>query len=151
MAKVADALVGVVDTAAARYAAFSDAQASVRHAADGWSAKEVIGHLIDSAANNTQRFVRAQETGALVFPGYAQDHWVRSQGYQAGEWQDLVAFWRMFNHHVGRVIRCIPPESFAIPCTIGDGPPVTLGFLVEDYLAHLRHHLEQIDARLVRS
>jgi hypothetical protein len=151
MPNIADDLVAVVDEAAARYLTFTDAHASVRHATDGWSPKEVIGHLIDSAANNTQRFVRAQESGALVFPGYAQDHWVRTQGYQSADWKNLVAFWQMFNHHVGRVMRCIPPESLAIPCSIGDGAPVTLGFLVEDYFAHLRHHLEQIDARLVRS
>jgi len=147
---VADDLVETVDTAAERLLRFDDADASVRPAANAWSPKEIVGHLVDSAANNHQRFVRAQQEGSLTFPGYAQEHWVRSQGYQASDWADLVRFWQLFNHHLAQVIRRIPAAALAVDCRVGDGEPVTLGFLVADYLVHLQHHLEQIDAQLVR-
>src|SRR6202012_6160658 len=39
----------------------------------GWTSKEIVGHLLDSASNNRQRFVRAAIAGAYVGPKYAQD------------------------------------------------------------------------------
>ena len=42
---------------------------SLKPAANKWSPKEIIGHLIDSATNNHQRFVRVQfeDTPAIVY------------------------------------------------------------------------------------
>jgi hypothetical protein len=148
---VADELVATVDAAVARLGRRNDAEASVRPGVDRWSPKEVIGHLIDSAANNLHRFVRAQEVPMLEFPGYAQDHWVGSQGYQLRDWRQLLSFWQAFNHHLAHVIRRLPEDALARPCRIGDGAPVSLQFLVEDYLAHLKHHLVQVDHRLAPS
>jgi hypothetical protein len=148
--QTAEILVETVDGAAARYRKATDAAASVRPSAGEWSAKEVLGHLIDSAGNNLQRFVRAQQEETLVFPGYAQDHWVRTQGYQSTAWPELVQLWQLSNHHLARVIRRIPPAALSTECRIGTGDPVTLGFLVDDYVVHMQHHLTQIDARLVR-
>ena len=72
----------------------ADGRAAARRPdAQTWSPKEVLGHLIDSAANNHQRFVRAQETDALTVPGYEQNHWVESQGYQEADWPHLIALW----------------------------------------------------------
>ena len=113
-----------------------------------WSPKEVLGHLIDSAGNNHQRFVRAQETDALRLPGYEQNHWVRSQGYHDAEWTHLVALWTHFNLHLADVIARIPPDRYAVPCTIGDSEPVTLEFVIVDYVRHLKHHMAQIRERL---
>jgi hypothetical protein len=119
-----------------------------RPAADGWSAKEVLGHLIDSAANNHQRFVRAQQTDALTMPGYEQNHWVTSQGYQDADWAHLVTLWTHLNLHLADVITRIPPSKYSVPCVIGDDQPVTLEFIVVDYLRHLNHHVAQIRERL---
>jgi hypothetical protein len=54
---------------------------ALKPAPDRWSKKEILGHLIDSAANNHQRFVRAQGTPRLEFPGYEQEFWVATQAY----------------------------------------------------------------------
>ena len=127
----------------------ADARAAARHPAPGtWSPKEVLGHLIDSASNNHQRFVRAQETDALTLPGYEQNHWVRSQGYDAAEWTHLIALWTHFNLHLADVIARIPADRYAVPCTIGGSKPVTLEFVIVDYLSHLKHHMAQIRERL---
>lgn len=109
---------------------------------------EVIGHLVDSAANNHQRFVRAQQVAELVFPKYEQNDWVRVQGYNEVPWMDLVELWRRYNLHLAHVMRRIPDDKLEVRCTIGDYAPVTLGFLVEDYLTHLRHHLKKIGERV---
>ncbi len=112
-----------------------------------WSIKEIVGHLIDSAANNHQRFIRAQQTDEFEFSGYEQDAWVRSQGYQDRPWLELIEFCVLYNHHLSHAIRRIPGTALTVPCRIGTGESVTLGFLVDDYLVHLRHHVKQIEER----
>jgi hypothetical protein len=120
-----------------------------------WSPREIIGHLVDSASNNHQRFIRGQFQDTLVFPGYAQDDWVRAGRYQDAPWDDLVALWRTFNLQIARVMAAVPDEirlrermthnvdqiGFE---TIPQGRPATLDHLMRDYVAHLEHHLRQI-------
>src|SRR5689334_15810819 len=144
---VAKELTSVVQAASARLAALSETTVTHRPAPDRWTIKEVLGHLIDSAANNHQRFVRAQFVSELVFPKYEQNEWVRSQHYNEIEWPELIEFWRRYNLHVARVIQNIAPEALGVRCTIGDYEPVTLKFLAEDYVAHLKHHLAKIEER----
>ena len=144
---VAEELSRVVESAAIELRTITEDVAASKRRPDVWSVKEILGHLVDSAANNHQRFVRAQQASAFSFPGYEQDHWVRSQDYQARPWLLLIDFWAAYNHHLAHVIRQIPEAAAHVPCRIGTGDAVTLGFLVEDYLAHLRHHLKQIQER----
>jgi hypothetical protein len=107
-----------------------------------------IGHLIDSAANNQHRFVRAQFVQELVFPKYEQNEWVRCQWYNDVEWQDLIDLWRRYNLHLAHVIRHAPADALTIRCVIGDYEPVTLQCLIEDYVVHLKHHLGAIAERV---
>src|SRR5262245_37369416 len=79
--------------------ALSDDDVSMRPAPDRWTIKEVVGHLIDSAANNHQRFVRVQFVRPLAFPKYEQNDWVRSQNYNARDWQELIDLWVAYNRH----------------------------------------------------
>ena len=144
---LANELIRVVDHAAQQLRAIDDEAAALKPKADVWSVKQILGHLIDSAANNHQRFVRAQLSSELSFPGYEQDGWVRSQDYQARVWLHLVDFWVLYNYHLAHVIRRIPDDAAAVPCRIGTNDAMTLRALAEDYVAHLRHHLEQIRQR----
>jgi hypothetical protein len=128
-------------------AANADAAAR-RPAAGSWSSKEVLGHLIDSAANNHQRFVRAQQANALTFPGYEQNQWVASQGYEDADWTRLVALWTQLNLHLADVIGRIPPSKYSVPCAIGGDAPVPLEAIVVGYRNHLHHHMTQIRERL---
>ncbi len=142
--RTASRLVAVVNAAADRLSELDDVRAGVAPHPGKWCPKEVIGHLLDSAANNHQRFVRAQLVPELTLPGYEQERWVSLQGYGAARWRDLVDLWRLYNLRLAEVIRRIPPEKLATPCRIGGGSPVTLGFIVEDYARHLEHHLAQV-------
>jgi hypothetical protein len=144
-----------VETGAARLLSITEEE-SERRTADGkWSPKEIVGHLIDSAANNHQRFVRAQFTEDLLFPGYDQEEWVESQCYQRASWPKLVELWRAYNEHLHHVASCVPPEQLTKPRTrhslqriawqtVSENEPVTLEYLIRDYIAHLKHHLGQI-------
>ncbi|MFN4257254.1 MAG: DinB family protein [Saprospiraceae bacterium] len=110
-----------------------------RPAPGKWSKKEIIGHLIDSAANNHQRFVRAQRDERPIV-SYAQDDWVRIEDFQAADARQLLRLWEAYNRHLAHVISKIPPENLAKPLVMG-GKEVTLQWCVEDYLRHLEHHL----------
>jgi hypothetical protein len=123
---------------------FSDAESAKPISGGKWSRKEIIGHLIDSASNNHQRFVRAQMAESHSFPGYEQESWVARQGYKDEAWQDLALLWKSYNQHLAHVISCIPEDDLSLSCTVANGDPVTLGFIVEDYVNHLKHHLNQI-------
>ena len=141
---VADDLLTTIDAAVPKLLALSAERARAPLSPGKWSAHQVIGHLVDSAANNHQRFVRASQTGALEFPPYIQDFWVDFQRHDARDWTEIVRFWHAYNRHIAHVMRQIPAHRFQAMCTIGDEPPVTLEFLVRDYVVHLKHHLTQI-------
>ena len=137
-----------VDAAKGRLAALDAKTVTYRPAADRWTIAEVIGHLIDSAANNHQRFVRAQFVEELVFPKYEQNEWISAQYFNDCEWPSLVELWHRYNHHLAHVIEHVRAESLDRRCIIGPYPPVTLAFLIEDYVVHLKHQLGKIEERL---
>ena len=136
----------VISSAEAVLQQVSEEQSRKPVLAGGWSPKQVLGHLIDSASNNHQRFVRVALQGSLDFPGYDQQGWVRVQRVVEAPWPSLVALWASYNRHLAHVVAHLPPAQLEAPCRIGSAEPVTLRFLVEDYLRHLLHHLTQLGA-----
>jgi len=118
--------------------------ASARPAPGKWSKKEILGHLIDSATNNHQRFVRMQLTAHLELPGYDQEEWVRLQHYQDRPWREIIDMWQVYNNQLVEVIRNIDPKALRNTWRAPDGKDVDLEFVVRDYLVHMRHHLDQI-------
>jgi hypothetical protein len=137
-------LVEVVKTVSQRLENVSEEEASVRPSANDWSKKEIVGHLIDSATNNHHRFIRAQQEDELVFPAYEQEEWVRLQEYITSSWEQLVSLWRLYNLHLAHIVRHISSEKLETVCRIGSNEPVTLRYLVEDYLVHMRQHVKQL-------
>ena len=132
-----------------RLRAISPETAALARAPGKWSPAQVLGHLIDSAANNHQRFVRGQLVEHLDIPGYAQNEWVEAQGYAAEPWGDLVGLWASLNAHLAHVVERIPAAALShtvtiIPSRGEPGRPMSLDALIADYLRHLLHHLEQI-------
>jgi len=147
--ELSEKLIKVVQSAEGKLREVSEASSSAPVLKGGWSRKQVIGHLIDSASNNHQRFVRAALQGSLAFPGYDQDGCVRVQAVQTAPWSLLVSLWTDYNLYLAHVIAHLPADKLAAQCRIGDGEPVTLKFLAEDYLTHLLHHLGQIGAAVL--
>jgi hypothetical protein len=146
--ELAEALRRGVDAAAPKLRAISASRAAKIPSPGKWSPQQIVGHLIDSAANNHQRFVRAQQGPALTLPAYAQEHWVASQHYDARAWEDLITFWHVYNLHLAHVMAHIPEAHRDVTCTIGTYAPVTLGFLAHDYIVHMEHHLQQIQDQI---
>lgn len=112
----------------------------------GWTRKQIVGHLLDSAANNRQRFVRATIDGGYEGPGYVQDAWVAVHGYDSQNWRTLLRWWQAEHEILAAIVDRIPEERLSASCKVGDGAPVTLRFLIEDYIDHQKHHFGQITA-----
>lgn len=144
-----------IDQAAEQLLLIPEAHSATPRREGKWSPKQIVGHLIDSAANNHQRFVRAQFGDDLVFPGYEQEAWVTVQRYNDEPWSRLVELWRQYNLHLCHVMSAIPAElrmksrtrhnlDEIAWQTVSTSQPVTLEYFMQDYVRHLQHHLNQI-------
>jgi hypothetical protein len=112
----------------------------------GWSRKQELGHLIDSATNNHMRFVLASIDGEFRGQGYAQDKWVEAHGYRDMAWPALVDLWYHYNALLAHLIERIPEEQMENRCVIGWGV-MTLSFVISDYVIHMQHHIDDVLAR----
>jgi hypothetical protein len=140
---VANDLLALVHASEPGLFAIPENAAGSSPAPDKWSRKQILGHLIDSAANNHQRFIRMQQAPELSFPGYQQNDWVRLNHYATRPWIELVALWAAYNRHLAHVIEYIAPETLTHHWDYGSSR-FDLAFVAADYVVHLRHHLDQI-------
>lgn len=122
----------------------TDDEAAVRPLPEKWTKKEILGHLIDSACNNQQKFVRTMVQTHLDFVGYQQNHWVDAQSYNDADWNALVNLWHAYNLHIAHIIENVHPDTLPNTINIEGAGTFTLEFIMEDYGEHLKHHLKQI-------
>ena len=123
----------------------SASEAAAKPTPGKWSKQEILGHLIDSASNNQQKFVRTLQAEPHVdFIGYEQNFWVSAQAYQTENWLNIIALWENFNRHLAHIIQNTPAEKLENTISINGSQPFTLGFIMADYGEHLKHHLNQI-------
>lgn len=116
----------------------------------GWTRKQIVGHLLDSATNNRQRFVRGSTDGSYAGPWYAQEAWVAAHGYGSQPWATLLRWWQVEHEILAAVVDRIPAERMNATCILDDDSPVSLEFLIEDYLRHQHWHLAQIKTAVAR-
>lgn len=144
-----------VEAAIPRLRAIGDDTSARKPDGGGWSARQELGHLIDSAANNHRRVVLGRLQRTLTFDGYDGDGWVEAHAYQDRGWDDLITLWAGMNRHLAGAVGLVPEADFTHQHqthslgTIGSrkyepGAPATMADLVDDYIDHLHHHLEHI-------
>ncbi len=146
---ISNELIRIVETTTKQLRKLDDKLVRTKPGPGKWSIQEILGHLIDSAANNHQRFIRSKKADPFIFPGYEQDVWVSLQGYNDSSWTELIELWRAYNLHLAKVIGRISSEKLSATCKIGTSEEVSLVYLIEDYVVHLKHHLKQIESRSV--
>ena len=99
--------------------------------------------MVDSAANNHQRFIRVQFEGApTIF--YDQNNWVTHNHYNELPLEGILQLWSSYNRHLVEVIKKVPTENLSRQCRMRDGRLVSLEWLITDYVEHMEHHLTQI-------
>lgn len=151
----ADELRSAIAASLPQLLSMSPDDVALRPAPGAWSRKEILGHLLDSASTNHQRFVRAQFTADLITLVYEPDAWVEAQRYQDAAWEELVEFWRHYNLQLARLMEVLPEEHRTRPrhphmlakagwCPVPEDQAATLEHLMRDYVGHLKHHLKAI-------
>lgn len=122
----------------------TELEASDSYKPDAWTRKQVLGHLIDSAINNHVRFVMAALDGEYSGPAYHAQGWVAMHDYANMLWSDLIELWKVHNGLLTRVVWQIPEDKLTAECRIGSDQPVTLRYVIEDYLHHMEEHITEI-------
>lgn len=145
----------IIDHAQAQFKLVDTLSFEHKPSPEKWSKKEILGHLIDSSYNNQRRFLQAVTQQDLIFDGYDQVQWVKSNLYQDRTVEELVQTWSTVNHHMRFLIsglsldvlqRSTSQHNFHRICMnrIGEGQASSLAYLIWDYLFHVEHHLAQI-------
>ena len=117
--------------------------------------KQILGHMVDSASNNTHRIVHLQYQGSpLRFPNYASqgnnDRWIAIQNYQEEDWNKLVMLWKYSNYHVVHIIQQVDDSKLNNQWIYSEDKLISLKDGIIDYVRHFRLHLGEI-MDLIRS
>ncbi|NWG28284.1 MAG: DinB family protein [Ignavibacteriaceae bacterium] len=145
--KIIDRFQEHINVVPSKFLKYSEVELNAKPATNKWSKKELLGHLIDSAANNHHRFVKIQFMPSPFFvEGYAQNDWVRIQNYNEKDTKQLVNLWKVYNEHILFLMQNTPEENLNIKIEAEDPfeNADTLLFLMKDYVDHMDHHLKQI-------
>ena len=136
----------IINDYSTKIGAISEHEFSAKPLPNKWSKKEVLGHLIDSAQNNLRRFVCSQYEASPPKIVYEQDHWVNANAYQQMDPKEVIALWILINSRIAAVLEQMPSSSYAKECDTGKNSISlhSLEWLAEDYVKHLKHHLNQI-------
>jgi hypothetical protein len=134
----------IVDRVPARLEQLPRNRVESKSSPTAWSPKEELGHLLDSAANNHQRIVRAQSEDKLAMPGYDQNRWVAINRYQDRDWKELIEVWQALNRQLLAAAESVPDPAWSHTLTVAASQPMTLEFVFDDYVAHMLHHLQHI-------
>ncbi len=112
--------------------------------------KQIVGHMTDSASNNTHRIIHLQyQSSPLVFPDYANfgnnDRWIAIQNYQDERWENLVQLWKYSNLHIIHIINNVNPDKLDNIWINALSNSISLRSMILDYLRHFKLHLSEID------
>jgi len=146
MKAIVNELNKIVNEYSLRISAISDQELSVKPLPNKWSKKEVLGHLIDSAQNNLRRFVCGQYESTPPKIVYDQDYWVKANNYQQTNGTEVIAMWKLINNQIATILETMPASSYPKECDTGKNSVTlhSLEWLADDYVKHLKHHLNQI-------
>ena len=144
------ALLGLIDEWEPKLLTLSDEIITNRQNSQNRTIKQIVGHMIDSASNNTHRIVHLQyQPSPLIYPDYANlgnnDRWISIQKYQTEKWLDLVQLWKYSNIHIVHVINNVNLDKLNNEWISALGKNVSLKAMIIDYLRHFKLHLSEID------
>lgn len=137
----------VVDSFGKQLFETDDGITGIKLAEDKWSLKEIIGHLIDSASNNHQRFVRMQSEDLLDFPPYDAEVWIKAQKYNGMDWGLLVSLWYNLNILLLNIIENTDEKAYG-NVWVRNEEAIPFEQLVTEYFKHMGLHIEHFSNRM---
>jgi hypothetical protein len=144
--QAANELRQIITHYSAAFTALPEAAFSDKPAPEKWSKKEIVGHLVDSAQNNLRRFIVGQYESVPPHIVYDQNFWVTANGYQGMTSLDVIVLWTLINFRICSVLETMPESNYQKNCNTGKGSEqlYTLEWLAQDYIRHLKHHINQV-------
>ena len=121
--------------------------ALVRVATDALTLTEIVGHLVDSAANNHQRFARLISGNLEQFPPYEAETFVTVQQYDGCDFAEMAKFWRQYNWMLMHIMQAIPASALENMWLRPDGAK-SLRTLIEGYFEHIQMHTDHYRERM---
>lgn len=148
-------LLGLIDEWEPKLVALTEDIVSSKRNNQNRTIKQIVGHMVDSASNNTHRIVHLQyQPSPLIFPDYANlgnnDRWIAIQNYQAEDWHSLVQLWEYSNLHIAHVINNVNTEKLNAEWITALNKQVSLKAMIIDYLPHFKLHINEIDELINR-
>jgi hypothetical protein len=133
----------------------SDDIITTRRNSQNRTIKQIVGHMIDSASNNTHRIIHLQyQPSPLIYPDYANlgnnDRWIAIQNYQVEKWNDLIQLWKYSNIHIVHVINNVNMDKLNNEWITALGKNVSLKSMIIDYLRHFKLHLNEIEEMIIK-
>ncbi len=124
---------------------------TVRKNRQNRSIRQILGHMVDSATNNTHRVIHMHyQKSPVNYPDYANlgnnDLWISIQNYQEEDWGELVRLWAAVNRHMIHLIGQIDASKLNQYWMSALNERVTLREMIADYPRHFRLHLNEISA-----
>jgi hypothetical protein len=112
--------------------------------------KQILGHMIDSASNNTHRVVHLQyQSTPLIFPNYAtfgnNDRWIAIQNYENEDWMNMIRLWKYSFLHFCHIINNVKEDKLNNEWISGPDKRITLKSMIVDFPKHLKLHLSEIN------
>jgi predicted MPP superfamily phosphohydrolase len=153
--KLAKEITGLISEWESKLLSLPEETITNRRNSQNRSIKQIVGHMVDSASNNTHRVVHLQYREIpLRFPNYAtygnNDRWIAIQNYQDENWENLVQLWKFSNLHFAHVIQNINPEKLQNDWISDVGEKLTLKKMVESYIPHFKLHLDEIEELIAK-
>ena len=146
-------LLDLIEAWEPRLLALNENDVTVHRNSQNRNIKQIVGHMIDSASNNTHRIIHLQyQPSPLIFPDYANfgnnDRWISIQNYQSENWANLVQLWKYINLHIIHTINHVNNDKLNNQWTSATGKNISLKNMIIDYLRHFKLHLGEIEELL---
>jgi hypothetical protein len=151
MDTVSKELDNIIESFKNYYLNLDESLTEIRISDDKWTLKEIIGHLIDSASNNHQRFVRLKISSEIEFPDYKNDEWLQIQNHNNMRFSDLLSLFYYFNKLMVNIILNIDDKRMNNIWNVAwdeNSSFITLEKLANHYVEHIKIHISQFRERL---
>lgn len=127
-------------------ASIDETRAAHRYAADKWSVKQVIGHIIDAEAIIGYRALAIARGEQNPLPGFDEGLYVENAGFDAWKLGDLAERYALVRRASIVMFKNLPPEAWDRR-GLANGAGISTRGMAYVIVGHNRHHLKVLHER----